>query len=184
MKTTTMQMYRSKLAETFARARLRAGRSQRKAAMELHVNEDSISRVECRRRPMNYELALRAARLWGGLANDLAVQTAHEATGLSPAWSDGDMFDKHPLAHLIRDEKEDAEADEAVEAMKQVLTLADWTEEMKQKAAGMAVEVLEGCATRIDLVCAMCDRGELDIMALWAVVHERRKATGIVRRVA
>jgi transcriptional regulator with XRE-family HTH domain len=180
----TMQMYRSKLAETFARARLRAGQSQRKTAAELHVSEDTISHAECRRRPLKYELALQAARLWGGKANDLAVQAAHEATGMHPAWSDGDRFDKHPLAHLVRDEKEDAEADEAIKAMKQVLILAEWSNEIKERAAGMAIEVLEGCATRIDLVCAMCDKGELDIMALWEVVHERRSAAGIVRRVA
>jgi hypothetical protein len=101
-----------------------------------------------------------------------------------PAWSDGDKFDKHPLAHLVRDEQEDHEADDAVAHLKWFLTLSEWPEDVKQQVSGLMIEILEGCATRIDLVGAACDKGELDIMALWAVVHERRKAAGIVKRVA
>lgn len=182
--TTVMQMYRSKLAEYFSRARVRNHWSQAKVAREFGVSEDGISHCECRRRPFNLDLLLGAARKWGGQANDLATQTVHEATGMYPAWPDGSKFDSHPLARLICDRKEDSEADEAVKETERLLILAEWDEEAKQRAAGLVVEILEGCAARIDFLGALCDKGQLDLMALWAAVHERRKSAGIVRRVA
>lgn len=179
---TAIRIFRSKLPEMFARARIKAGRSQRAAASELQVGVHTLSRAECRHQPVDTDMAMRAARTWR--SSELAVQAAHEATGMVSAWPDGERYEHHRLTYLLLAAKEDSESDEARAELQRYLTLAKLSEEEAERVKGLCIEILEDIASKTDLVGHVCEWMGSSIAELRAVVDERRKAAGIVRRVA
>lgn len=184
MTATAVRLFLTKVPQLLSLARIGTGLSQRDLAAKLHVGVHTISRVECRHQPADPAMVMQAARMMGENANDLAVQAAYEITGVCPAWPDGSKYDDHPLARMVVDKKEDTEADQAIADSAELLALAEYPAEAKEKATVMTLEMLEGVAARIDFIRSFCNRYKLDYMALWAAVHERRKSAGIVRRVA